>query len=58
MAENAIVPYEINALTNASKKKNNNAKQNKSSISLMVRAERYLKLRLHENMLLFISFSI
>lgn len=57
MAENAIVPYEINALTNASKKKNN-AKQNKSSISLMVRAERYLKLRLHENMLLFISFSI
>ena len=30
MAENAIVPYEINALTKVSKKKKKNAKQNKN----------------------------
>ena len=55
MAENAIVPYEINALTKVSQKKKTRNKT-KSSISLMVRTERYLKIRLHENMLLFISF--
>ena len=55
MAENAIVPYEINALTKVSKKKKTRNKT-KTSISLMVRTERYLKIRLLENMLLFISF--